>query len=155
MTPTTAPESVLTDHKSRIEALAAGAKPPAPSSPTASAASSPSPKEDAFTLLEKMMDLATAITNGVQETNRALTENKAVVAAMQATLPAACVEAVKRDWILRAGIAEQRDPLVAVKQDLQRLLPIVNDLVGSTKALFWIGIGIVAAVVVVIARSLW
>jgi hypothetical protein len=62
---------------------------------------------------------------------------------------------VKRDWILRAGIAEQRDPLVAVKQDLQRLLPIVNDLVGSTKALFWIGIGIVAAVVVVIARSLW
>jgi hypothetical protein len=101
-----------------------------------------------------MMDLATIIAAATKATNQALAENKAALATLQATLPGACTEAVKREWLQRAGSAEQRDPMAAVKQDLERLLDTVRDLVGSTKAMFWLGLVLTAAVVTVILKSL-
>lgn len=156
MTPTTTPEPVP-DHKTRIASLTAasgaGAKPPA--LPAAPAASSPAPEEDDVRLVvEKMMDLATIIAAATKATSQALAENKAAIAGLQATLPSACIEAVKREWLLRAGSAEQQDPFVAVKQDLERLLLISADCVGSVKAMFWLGLFLVGGIATVIVRSL-
>jgi len=150
------PEPVPSDHKTRIASLTAtsgaGTKPPAP--PAAPAASSPAPEEDDVRLVvEKMMDLATIIAAATKATSQALAENKAAITTLQATLPSACTEAVKREWLQRAGSAEQRDPLATVKEDLQRLLDKVSDLVGSTKAMFWLGLVLTAAVVTVIVKS--
>jgi hypothetical protein len=101
-----------------------------------------------------MMDLATIIAAATTATSQALAENKAAITTLQATLPSACTEAVKREWLQRTGSAEQRDPLVAVKQDLKSLLDMVRDLVGSTKAMFWLGLILVGGIATVIVRSL-